>query len=393
MKYVIAIGVFQALLAVALLVKSKMRNTADAILIFLVACIAGHLLIKFVIFNFVADLHVRLQMNTFLGLCYGPLLYLYARKLKDPGFVPATKWFVFIPFVLAMVGYFSVISVLAAAPEAGYVMLKWYNDITFWCMIPLEAFYAILSWRISRQISKSQPREIRLVRQFALAFLLLCTIALAFSTVQGSYELNIFVRTLCYSVFLLLCMLVLRYRFYSLQNMVPATAALQETVTDPEVIPVVETFMEKPVIVQVEEADIRKHILSPDDQANVWLQLEQQMKTGKVFTDGTLNLDKLAELTGINKYHISETLNSYAQKSFYQYINEYRIGFAADQMKYFTDKGIAVNILSLAYDAGFNAKSSFNRYFKEIKGQTPSEYLKALTHPFPDPEYINGALS
>lgn len=102
------------------------------------------------------------------------------------------------------------------------------------------------------------------------------------------------------------------------------------------------------------------------------------MKTAKVFKDGTLSLDKLVTLTGINKYHISETLNDYIGKSFYQYINEYRVEFAIAQMKYLTEKEVPVNILVLAYDAGFNAKSSFNRYFKEITGQTPSEYLKAI---------------
>jgi AraC-like DNA-binding protein len=39
-------------------------------------------------------------------------------------------------------------------------------------------------------------------------------------------------------------------------------------------------------------------------------------------------------------------------------------------------QGIAPSILSLAYEAGFNSKSTFNHYFKQIIGLTPSEYLK-----------------
>ena len=37
-----------------------------------------------------------------------------------------------------------------------------------------------------------------------------------------------------------------------------------------------------------------------------------------------------------------------------------------------------INFLSFAYEAGFKSKSSFNRYFKDIIGKTPSEYYKNL---------------
>jgi AraC-like DNA-binding protein len=93
-----------------------------------------------------------------------------------------------------------------------------------------------------------------------------------------------------------------------------------------------------------------------------------------------LNLDKLASLTGINKYHLSETLNGFVGKSFYQYINEYRVSYALKQMESMSStRGEDFNVLSLAYKSGFKAKSSFNRYFKEITGFTPSEYQKVIT--------------
>lgn len=219
MKYIIAIGIFQALVAMVLLIKNKLKSGADDILIFLVSCIATHLVIKFIIFNFIHDEHVRLQMNTFLGLCYGPLIYFYARKLLQPKFIPFTRWYVFIPFVLATIAYFSVASVLIAAPAKGYRILNWYNNLTFYAIIASDIFYTFLSLKFARQIDKKQFREIRLLRQIAYAFLFMSIVGVC-SYISGlmGYQVNTLVRTVSYSVFLLLCVVILRHRFLLLQN-------------------------------------------------------------------------------------------------------------------------------------------------------------------------------
>lgn len=71
-------------------------------------------------------------------------------------------------------------------------------------------------------------------------------------------------------------------------------------------------------------------------------------------------------------------LNNYKNKPFYRYINEYRIEYFKNSVELAIEKNENINFLSFAYEAGFKSKSSFNRYFKEITGKTPSEYYKDL---------------
>lgn len=91
----------------------------------------------------------------------------------------------------------------------------------------------------------------------------------------------------------------------------------------------------------------------------------------ELYLDPSLSVDILAQETKIPKHHFSELFNAYLGKSFYQLIAEYRIKKA---MYLIEAKGHSMTIEALAYECGFNSKTSFNKHFKEINGSLPSEF-------------------
>lgn len=373
MEYIIAIGIFQSLAAAVWLSRARLRNSADGILVLLLLCIATHLTIKLVIYNFVGDKEVRLMMNTFINFCYGPLLYLYALKVKDPAFVPSSRWYVFLPFAAGLIGYFSVVSVLFTNTEAGHHMLYWYNTISFWIFIPADFIFSLIALQLARRQAAASAEQ-KITRQIAWIFLTLsCVALLSYILLQRGFSFNIAVRSIAYAMLVVVCLSIVRHR-YILYNNIPLPAA--------DVLPVLKEAVEGIAVpgstAEDTPADSKKGSLPFPECARIWQQLESEMKDRRLFLDSDLSLDKLSSQSGINKYHISETLNHFARKSFYQYINEYRVADMLARLKDLQEKDIAINILSLAYDAGFKSKSSFNRYFKELTGYTPTEYIRSL---------------
>ncbi|NLR78394.1 helix-turn-helix domain-containing protein [Chitinophaga eiseniae] len=364
MIYVIAIGAFQALTGVALLSSSKLRSKADYLLILLLCCIATHLAIKFCIYSFVNDPEVRTQMNTFIGFCYGPLLYLYACQRQNTAFIPASRWYVFLPFIFGAIGYLTVMCVLLWSAEAGHAVLYYYNESTTWAMMLLGFLFPGLSLRIAKRLP-DMPQEKKLINYISYLLGTISIISIGFKTAQSLHLLhgpyNIVCRDIVYSLLVLICLMIIRYKYVGIMGSPPAKADT----------PPITTEIPPP----------RKMQLSTEDQKQVLQLLDAHLHKTKIYTDTELNLDKLAQGTGISKYHISETLNSYAGKSFYQYVNEWRIRRAMEQIRFMNEKALPVNVLTLAYDCGFKAKSSFNQYFKKITGLTPTEYIKSLVEP------------
>ena len=75
----------------------------------------------------------------------------------------------------------------------------------------------------------------------------------------------------------------------------------------------------------------------------------------------------------ISPNHLSQVINQYEKKNFYDFINMYRVEeFKRRALK---PENSNYSILAIAYDSGFNSKSSFNQVFKKIEGKTPSRYL------------------
>ncbi|MFD2593095.1 helix-turn-helix domain-containing protein [Aquimarina hainanensis] len=102
--------------------------------------------------------------------------------------------------------------------------------------------------------------------------------------------------------------------------------------------------------------------------------LKRIMREDKPFLDPNISLKSLASLVSITDKKLSALLNQYMNISFYDYINGYRV---EEVKKKINDRTFDhLTLLAIAYDSGFNSKTSFNRIFKKIEGISPSEYKK-----------------
>ena len=57
-------------------------------------------------------------------------------------------------------------------------------------------------------------------------------------------------------------------------------------------------------------------------------------------------------------------------------MNEYRVKEVKEKLA--NKKYKSLTVLGIAYESGFNSKTTFNRIFKEETGMTPTEYIKTL---------------
>lgn len=84
-----------------------------------------------------------------------------------------------------------------------------------------------------------------------------------------------------------------------------------------------------------------------------------------------ISLQEVASQINMNPSSFSRYFKRANKKTFTQFLNEIRIGFAC---KLLIEK--RYNISEICYRSGFNNVSNFNRRFKDIKGMTPTDYIK-----------------
>ena len=91
-----------------------------------------------------------------------------------------------------------------------------------------------------------------------------------------------------------------------------------------------------------------------------------------IYADTELSLHKFSEETGLNKYQISQLLNQHLNLKFNQFLAEYRIPAAAEQLRTLEWK----TTLAIAMDVGYNSYGTFCSHFKAKMGMSPQAYRK-----------------
>ena len=86
-----------------------------------------------------------------------------------------------------------------------------------------------------------------------------------------------------------------------------------------------------------------------------------------------IKLQDVAGLVPMNPSSFSRYFKQTTNKTFKNFLNEVRIGFACKLLLEEEDK----NIAEVGFESGFNNLSNFNKQFKNITSRTPSEYLEA----------------
>lgn len=98
------------------------------------------------------------------------------------------------------------------------------------------------------------------------------------------------------------------------------------------------------------------------------------METEKPYRKSDLSLNELAEIVNIKPHYLSKIINEGFNYNFRDFVNKYRIEEFIHHIN--SEKYKNYTYLAVAYEVGFNAKSTFNVAFKRFTQTTPREYFK-----------------
>ena len=115
--------------------------------------------------------------------------------------------------------------------------------------------------------------------------------------------------------------------------------------------------------------------LDPGRAGELERRLLALMEDAKPHLDPDLTLRQLADRLGVSTHNLSEVINARLDRTFHDFVNEYRV---REAKRVLADPASArLTVLAVGMEAGFRSKSTFNKIFRRFTGMTPSEVRRA----------------
>lgn len=125
----------------------------------------------------------------------------------------------------------------------------------------------------------------------------------------------------------------------------------------------------------VKKGNYSRSLLKGVDVDTLMVSLDAIMKSERLFLNEEITLKDVAIILDITHHQLSQLLNERLNMNFNTFVNTYRVEFAKELLLEKTEW----TVLNIAYEAGFNSKSTFYDAFTKIAGITPLEFRKSKT--------------
>lgn len=299
-----------------------------------------------------------------LTLLFGPFFYFYVRSLLfGASRLQPRDWFHFLPALIVFTRYIPYYFADKAIKNAFILTPVNFQSFRYehYEYLAIFIFCQIHLWIYLFVIRRTQKQHRQRVKDY-------------YSNME-SRNLNwiqffISLFALVYIVFILVCIILIKYNYMVSYNIVGITVSLSifilgyRGLKQTAIITIPPLKTAKPESTELPGELIQS--LAP--------QFNMLMNEEKLFTNPELNLDDLARRLGVPRNTVSQFINDYLKANFYDYINRLRVE-EIKRLLLDADKEY-LTIIALATEAGFNSKTSFNRIFRHYTGMTPSEYKR-----------------
>jgi len=142
---------------------------------------------------------------------------------------------------------------------------------------------------------------------------------------------------------------------------------------------IIKALRQPEIFVGIAQNETSKYLgsnLKPNQIEAYKKQLVAMFESDKPFLNPQISLSDLSEKLSVSTKQLSQVINQSFNKSFFDFINFYRIQEVQQILK--ESKDDKLTVLEVMFQAGFNSKSSFNTAFKKETGLTPTEFRKMI---------------
>ncbi|MDB4609931.1 helix-turn-helix transcriptional regulator [Verrucomicrobia bacterium] len=373
-------GIAISLYSVLLILGKQTRLISDKILIFFLISLSLPMIPE--IFGWRTFASEMLSHS--MPLTLGPFMYLYSKSLTLRGCrLLGRNYLHLFPFLFSFIlalsfsNFFDYVSSTTAFFETGTnVRMFFFNTLIFLSF----TVYSVLTYLLLKEHRKSVPNHFaQLSNQITLqwlnwsVFLFFIVFMLghlpryvrAFESLINPVFFHAVVANI-HGSGVVLFIIVLGYFGVRQSQLFPE-------VCDDEDIDVMPKIEEE-LLEEKTPGTYKFPRLSDADLTNYRAQLDQNMVNEKPYLDPDLTLAQLAGMMDLPKKRLTEAINRNYNKNFYNYINDFRIVEVKQRLQ--DPLNNSKTVLVLAFEVGFNSKTTFNTYFKKSVGMTPTQFRK-----------------